>query len=178
MHTNETRSEAVHLPSGGVHSDVLHAMPTQSSANFPVNPTTGNRYGIDIGTGTYDTSSHSASRPVYTIHGADFKRTAPSSGQGIHAQQYRGRESGPVSAGNTTYIREATGSNQRVNPNVNARVAELDINPNSWEGRFLQEKQDRAREAEGEMESEHRRERKLRQEYEETLIAGQVKPTK
>lgn len=153
------------------------AMPAQSSAGHNINPTTGKRYGIELGTGVYDKSSHNMSRPIYTIHDSNFKRTAPSSGQGIHAEQYHGRKSEPIPGGNIPSTRKATGSSQRTDPNVNARIAELETDPNSWEGRFLREKLDRAREAKGEMESEHRRERELRQGYEETLVAGRVGQT-
>lgn len=153
------------------------AMPAQSSAGHPINPTTGKRYGVELGTGTYDKSSHNMSRPIYTIRDSNFKHTAPSSGQGIHAQQYYGRKSEPVSVGNISSTRKATRSSQRTDPSVNARIAQLETDPNSWEGRFLREKLDRAREANGEMESENRRERELRQGYEETLVAEKVGQT-
>ena len=158
---------------------MFSSVPTQSAVDCSINPTTGKRYGIKIGTGIYEKGGgHNVSHPIYTIRDSNFKRTGPSSGQGIHAQQYHGRPGEPVSVGNIAHARKATRGEQRIDPNVKARVAELETEPNSWEGRFLQEKLDRAREAEREMESEHRRECELRRGYEKALAAGKVGRTK
>ena len=59
---------------------------------------------------------------TYTIHESDFRRTAPNSGQGIHANQYHGRELGSIPLGTTTIIHDSSAANLEIDPEVHARI--------------------------------------------------------
>lgn len=106
-------------------------MPLQSSGDYPTNPTTEHRYGVDIGTGIYDPDSHNVAHTSYTIRESDFESTARDSGKGIHAQQYHGREGISVPVATTTFIHDPSDVEHRgdIDPDVHARIVEAESRP-------------------------------------------------
>lgn len=108
-------------------------LPPPSSGDYPANPTTEHRYGDNIGTGIYDPNSENVAHPSYTISESDFRRTAPDSGQGIHARQYYGPEARSIPVGTTAYAREPSGNRSTVDPMISkTRTTE----PETSGGRF------------------------------------------
>ncbi|KAF5352658.1 hypothetical protein D9756_005971 [Leucocoprinus leucothites] len=102
----------------------LMSMPVPSSGDFPTNPTTEHHYGANIGTGIYNPNTQNIAHTTYTIQESDFKRTAPDSGEGIHAHQYHARELGSIPVGTTTIIHDSSGGSREIDPEVHARILE------------------------------------------------------
>jgi len=72
----------------------------------------------------YDPDVQNVAHTTYTIHESDFRRTAPNSGEGIHAYQYHGRELGSLPLGTTTIIHDSSAAGLEIDPEVYARILE------------------------------------------------------
>ncbi|KAJ3560270.1 hypothetical protein NP233_g10945 [Leucocoprinus birnbaumii] len=103
--------------------EVDRDMSVPSSGDYPVNPATEYRYGANIGTGVYDPDAQNVASTQYTIRESDFERTAPDSGEGIHAHQYHGRDLGSIPIGRTTVIHEPFDAPREIDPEVEAQTS-------------------------------------------------------
>ena len=82
----------------------------------------------------YDPGVQNVACTTYTIHESDFRRTAPNSGEGIHADQYHGRELGSIPLGTTTIIHDSSAANPEIDSEVHARIlgSEKHLRGDQW----------------------------------------------